>query len=77
MPRVSNHLIDVTAPNAPAILTIPEAAGALRVSRATINRLCAAGRLSAVKLPGGTRIKTATVRALIEAAEPVKYRPAA
>lgn len=77
MPRVSNQLIDVTAPNAPAVLTIPEAAGALRVSRSTIFRLCSAGRLEALKLPGGTRIRTATIRTLLAGAEAVKYRPAA
>jgi excisionase family DNA binding protein len=69
--------LDITAPNAPALLTIPEVCAAFRVSRATVNRWIASKRIEAVKIGFGTRIKTASALALLGSLPAANFRPLA
>lgn len=47
-------------------LTVPEVAGRLRVSGATVRRWCADGTLSAVKIGRSYRIESTQLAALVE-----------
>ena len=51
---------------APRLVTVPEAAAYLHLSRVSVYRLIAAGQLRKVKLRGATRIRTDDLDALIE-----------
>ncbi len=77
MPKLSHEQLDITAPNAPALLTIPEVCAAFRVSRATVNRWIALKRIEAVKIGFGTRIRTTSALALLGSLPAANFRTAA
>jgi excisionase family DNA binding protein len=53
------------------LLTAKEAAGALGVGERTVQRMIADGKLEAVKIGNATRVKRATVEALVDDLQPV------
>lgn len=77
MPKLPCERLDITAPNAPALLTIPEFCAAFRVSRATVNRWISLKRIEAVKIGFGTRIRTASALALLASLPAANFRTAA
>jgi excisionase family DNA binding protein len=55
------------APTGDALLTIPEAAAALRISERSFFRLMAEGHIHAVKIGGRTLIKATEIERFIDA----------
>jgi excisionase family DNA binding protein len=54
-------------PTLPALVTVPEAALALRVSTSTIRRWIREGHLNAVRVgPGSVRVEVAAVQRLVD-----------
>lgn len=62
MPKAITEPVDILSPTAPAMITIPQALHVFQVSRATMNRWIASGKIDAVKIGFGTRITTPSVR---------------
>lgn len=77
MPKLSRELLDIAAPNAPVLLTIPEVCAAFRVSRSTVNRWIASKRIEAVKVGFGTRIRTTSALALLGSLPAANFRAVA
>lgn len=55
-----------TAPPQPILVTVPEAAAALRVNRSTIYALVTAGELTLLHLGRASRIRTAELVAYVD-----------
>lgn len=56
----------------PLLRTIPESAAQLRLSKATVWRMIADGRLAAVRTGGSTRVKQSELRRFVEGLEPAR-----
>jgi excisionase family DNA binding protein len=59
--------VDVTPANAGQLLTIPEAAAALRISRSSVYRLFDSGELCWVRICGSRRVSAAEINRFITA----------
>lgn len=68
MPKITNPPRPIDLANPPPLATIGEVQMTLRKCRASIYRDIAAGNLEAIKIGSATRIRTASVIKMLEAA---------